>query len=349
MRIRYQYFVYGMLFGLMFPLGAAGFELVSHSFSLSLENIARIHAHNRLLFMIDSAPVFLGIFALLGGISMEKSKNLLSRFREISKALIACNNQLNENSRIIFDVMEKARKLFASLSAEIKNLHAEGEEFIYKNQDTTNRLETESGSIMADATHLLTHSSLVKTSSDEITAELEQFLPKIRELSQKLAYITSIGSEINILAINAGIEAHNQNIGGKSFRVIAIEIKTLSDKINNMNKDMQKLIAESEWHISQLSEKTTANESLYHNMDELSGNIQWQITQYREVLQLVIANLTGTRNIFESLTEKYTDFMENLFNLNITQAEHIEGLRQTIQKEVELVDSLQAVANKFND
>lgn len=63
----------GILFGLCFPLFALIFEFIQHKHPFSFVSAYEAHIHNRLLFMIDTAPFFLGLFAYFIGV---KSANL---------------------------------------------------------------------------------------------------------------------------------------------------------------------------------------------------------------------------------------------------------------------------------
>lgn len=67
-----KYLLIGIIFGFLFPIGAIIFEIERFNLAYSTQNLIYIHKHNKLLFMIDTAPFFLGVFALLSGIIREK-------------------------------------------------------------------------------------------------------------------------------------------------------------------------------------------------------------------------------------------------------------------------------------
>ncbi|MGL5257777.1 MAG: putative bifunctional diguanylate cyclase/phosphodiesterase [Proteocatella sp.] len=68
----------GVLFGICFPFGAILFETITHNQSFTLDTINYVHSHNKLLFVIDTAPIFLGIFAYLIGLNSAKLHKLNS-------------------------------------------------------------------------------------------------------------------------------------------------------------------------------------------------------------------------------------------------------------------------------
>jgi hypothetical protein len=67
-----NYTLYGVLFGSMFPLIATGLRLWEQSLGLEITSILHVQAEDRLLWIIDSAPVWLGLFARIGGVLRDK-------------------------------------------------------------------------------------------------------------------------------------------------------------------------------------------------------------------------------------------------------------------------------------
>lgn len=67
-----SYTILGILFGLMFPISALIFELTQAGLIFSLESIKYVHNNTPVMFMIDTAPLFLGLFAYFLGASKHK-------------------------------------------------------------------------------------------------------------------------------------------------------------------------------------------------------------------------------------------------------------------------------------
>ncbi len=91
-----NYTMYGVLFGLLFPIGATLVECIHVYGSINLTNIIQVQSETVLLWIIDSAPIWLGLFARVGGakqdIVQEKSIQLQKKvdaLNELSKTLEA--------------------------------------------------------------------------------------------------------------------------------------------------------------------------------------------------------------------------------------------------------------------
>ncbi len=81
-----NYTMYGALFGFLFPPGATIVECVHHYGSLNLANIVRVQSEIFLLWIIDSAPIWLGLFARIGG---AKQDIVREKSRQLQKKVVA--------------------------------------------------------------------------------------------------------------------------------------------------------------------------------------------------------------------------------------------------------------------
>lgn len=61
------YALYGVLFGLLFPIGSTIVRVLDAGLSISLSNILSIQSTDKLLWVIDTAPIILGLFAGFAG------------------------------------------------------------------------------------------------------------------------------------------------------------------------------------------------------------------------------------------------------------------------------------------
>lgn len=73
---RYLYLIIGICFGLGFPIAASAFLMFSNSLPFSISSLIELQQTNPLLWMIDTAPVFLGALAFFAGIKQDDLKNI---------------------------------------------------------------------------------------------------------------------------------------------------------------------------------------------------------------------------------------------------------------------------------
>ena len=67
-----NYTLYGSLFGTLFPILATFIESYRSFKMLNIDSMIRVQSENPLLWIIDTAPLFLGLFARMGGIRQDK-------------------------------------------------------------------------------------------------------------------------------------------------------------------------------------------------------------------------------------------------------------------------------------
>ncbi|MCH4889536.1 hypothetical protein EZV73_18285 [Acidaminobacter sp. JC074] len=87
------YTIIGTLFGICFPIGAWILDLIIRDLPLSFASISQLHAENPLHYMIDSAPIFLGLFAMFGGVNQNKARKAN---KELEHTLDSLNKELKK-------------------------------------------------------------------------------------------------------------------------------------------------------------------------------------------------------------------------------------------------------------
>jgi hypothetical protein len=111
---RNNYTLYGTLFGLAFPLGAISFEIIMRGMDFSLAAIIYLHTEVLLLWMIDSAPLVLGLFARFAG---AKQDMVIENLNNMQKTIDERTRHLQQNR----DEAEKA-SLEKSLLNELSQI-----------------------------------------------------------------------------------------------------------------------------------------------------------------------------------------------------------------------------------
>jgi GAF domain-containing protein len=108
-----NYTLSGVLFGLIFPLVSIGWTLIRTKTSLSLPGIAQIHVDQPLLWIIETAPIFLGIFAYIAGARQSEAQRLNM---EISRYYDDRGLALNALENLRSEQQERIEKQLAQLN-----------------------------------------------------------------------------------------------------------------------------------------------------------------------------------------------------------------------------------------
>jgi len=114
-----RYALAGASFGLLFPILATFMRILEAGLPFSFASIIYVHLADPLLWIIDTAPAFLGIFAALAGRrqdDLEKTNQMLrTREQELEDAQLAMEQQVNERTQELTyrnqAILERAERL----------------------------------------------------------------------------------------------------------------------------------------------------------------------------------------------------------------------------------------------
>src|SRR5215216_122253 len=91
-----KYALIGIAFGFLFPIIAVTIRILAASLSFSLSSIAAVHSIDPLLWIIDTAPVFLGFFASLAGRRQDQVKDLIHQLRDRESEMLLQQQELEK-------------------------------------------------------------------------------------------------------------------------------------------------------------------------------------------------------------------------------------------------------------
>lgn len=294
MRIKNKYLLAGVIFGCMFPVGALVFE----SILTKNVNIIDLHINNKLLFMIDSAPIFLGAFAYVGGVYQEKStlmnKDLMTSSNEMKLLLNdleeksvemantqvktkEINNNLNETLEFVSTYVDNVLEDISEIDVDITEIHDKSSELLIKSDNIKNGSETsfmnhQRGSeiIASMAESVLELDKELKIILNSISIEQKNILAlsnNLHEINTLKSRVENVSDEIELLALNAAIEASRVGEAGKGFAVVATEIKKLSLESQSATSDMAAYLEDITLNFQKVSESMTEISDEIHVLD----------------------------------------------------------------------------------
>lgn len=373
--IRRNYFLVGSLFGFMFPIMAITLELILKKHPLSFESIAFIHSENKLLFMIDSAPLFLGIFAWIGGISKEHAVNLLyenqkllgdmalskQAIQKVSEDQALLLRSLSTHSEELMLSFKKTQETTAQIqeedhlinlcNIEISDAMISLSEQVKRVNHTLEISKHDLNSLNLKYGDTLTFMNSNNKTLETLAAGLQSALDSNEKLSKvsteidtELSSIFQISSQIQLLALNASIEASRAGEHGRGFEVVAseirklslhtetilgkiqtvqselnVEIKTNSQQSKALSLDLEETLLFSKKNATQLAQILTLIQQITDRVEQLDSESNQQNEIYQEVVQHTEklrtqsdALSTLLKNIFDQIQED-TKIVNTLF------------------------------------
>lgn len=375
-RIKRNYLIIGILFGLMFPIMAISLEILLEHMPFSINAIATAHLNNKLLYMIDSAPIFLGLFAWIGGISKAKSLELLDSNMELLEETKAGQKELELNSSKQSDMLKKLHQYSESLLRQFDNASKDMQLMQYKDQEINENNVNILNIMQLLSSDIETTKKLLNNSSqnmnslskdyhfafeniqqeEELLCKLTETLEKTRrhgyevakesdQVSNELNLIQRIANQVNLLALNASIEAARAGEAGKGFSVVAEEVRKLSseitqvlDQIHQVQNALHVKVIQMQETIDELSDKTQSSKSISSNSRLLLENILTKINE----LDHEIANVSFS-------TQIESDRYANVLKLNNEVSEQTSDLSAMIESFFASINEFEVTVTMLND
>ncbi len=268
---------------------------------------------------------------------------------EISASL----EELSANSEAITQV---AKDLYQELEITVESVN--------DLKDVNDKVQTSSDSIVTSLNDVTGYS---KSSTDQIEFTKNKFQileSKSREMSDFVQIINDIADQVNLLSLNAAIEAARAGDYGKGFAVVADEISKLAEATTQNAREIERIIKENQSLIDESSNAIEESVSIMKSLNEAIIRIQVEITQVGNLINdigvtiktiknlnvkihdssKVIENSTNEQRIATDESSKTTlDISESAQELVIV-AKNISDSTRTIN---EIADELSRISNKM--
>lgn len=324
------YTLIGIGIGIMFPVGATIIEMYASNIKINYEDVVILHESNMLLMVIDTAPIFLGIFAFIAGMNQHKSEEnnrkldkTLNNEIEVKKKLglvieeiEKINDSISKVSATLLEVFNYSKSniegidgnlgkiLFATenTTSDINEFHScinsfvNSIENIETSTDNANKISNALSKLALDGERYVNNSIEdmfnINDFARKVSETVNQLDIKVKEVSKIIYIINDIYDKTNLLALNAAIEAAKAGEYAGGFSVVADQIRVLAQQSKERVDEIKNLI-------SAMSEGSKKSVFFTQNIVEMINSE----TQ----------NTNSTKNVFKDIFEKI-DKIDSIVN-----------------------------------
>ncbi len=288
-------------------------------------------------------------------------------FNEILQGAADVGKKTEEKMSLVGDAAETSRNIVTAVASITENMEGQVETF-EKTIPRLRRFITKTSLVRDQSVESLKGSdNLVEllrsgqSTMNQTFKAIEMIAEAEKLVRQSLSRISSIASQINILAMNAAIQAAHAGDAGRGFAVVASEVRTLAedsaktvDTISSEIEEMDKRVLKGR----ELTEKTISLFSSIHNDIETSNNLisgidntlEQQLMEASEMIPELESLVSGIKNLKESTAEeqKKTDTIESTMDqISLISSDIQEGEKQLIKKDYEVLHIIEKIISSL--
>lgn len=312
---------------------------------------------------------------------IEKIRGLISNAKHTSITVASSSDQIMKSSEEVSNASEQVTENISNMAAGAeeqaqlarrgsdlvsnvaKGLNEITEDTIYIRQLANEAVETVNDGVI----NLKYQSDKMlnsKETSYRVAKVISELSKKSIEIGQVVEFINGSTKQVNLLALNASIEASRAGEAGRGFSVVANEIKKLAelskqstDQIGNLIKDVQvnieKAVTEMNDAQNSISDQASSLKLTEESFKTIENSVSKVTTKINEVFTKVDAVNKDTASVESSIKntvsiiEENASSTEDVVSATEEQTAAIQQIASSITYLSELSKNLEDTIEKF--
>lgn len=279
---------------------------------------------------------------------------IVKQMKSASERVLNSSSQTEETSKNLLEVSQIQFEKISDSIAKVGKITSEIDELsqvTWMAQEESK--QSEEASIEGES---LVNSSIEKM--NEIRNAIQESSKKIKKLGESAQSITEvtgliqdITKQINVLALNAAIQAASSGESGREFTIVAQEVQRLAFDSENATKKIAEIINEiqADANIAVSSMEKTTQEVVYGaQLTDKAGSSLQEIGKFA---RSVAERVQGVSEQLESKSSEMAEFaleMQSLQKITNKSSEVIELSAQQVENLKTIANKMDSHINKYN-
>ncbi|MEW9094165.1 MAG: methyl-accepting chemotaxis protein [Clostridiaceae bacterium] len=255
--------------------------------------------------------------------------------------------------------LEKMNTIIGNFARQLENIISDIQE-AERNSNSINTLVGESDSKINNLSLSITE---IKTKFEELINTITTLHGNVNKINEINIFINNIAEQTNLLALNAAIEAARAGESGRSFAVVADEIRKLAEQSKNSSVQITSIINTVSKHTDNI---INLSKEVDKNMDVEMENIDSAISSFNSInneLTVLIPKIHAINNASTSIAREKDDIINSIENSSsiseeiAASSEEIAASSEEMNSSIEelsqyakvLKDTSESVSSKINE
>ncbi|MCB4203885.1 methyl-accepting chemotaxis protein [Deferribacterales bacterium Es71-Z0220] len=272
----------------------------------------------------------------------EEIENILLNIEESVMRLTSSSKELRMSAESLSTMLAQQNTSLAETNVAIQELSTSADSILNKTShilDVSNKVDKASQIGFNEVEKSFNKINSVIKITDTLTDTIFQLNKKTHNISKILKTIYEISEQTNLLALNASIESVRGDSNSMSFKIIAEEIRELSDKTYGFSKEIEKELEDitdvGSNSVMIVEEAEKLLKDTFEHMQENKGNFE----VIKNEADHINKHLIEINNVIKDLNNATNDVLTTSNDLAIAMKDALNSANESQQasKDVDAV------------
>lgn len=238
----------------------------------------------------------------------QQKKILEDKVKEATNEVKSQNEKLSAAKQKLSGIMEEVKKQLGKASEELLDATNSQAANMEEVSVSIEQMAQEVNQNATDALEIFKKAQSIQQEATTSVNTVKEAVDAMQAVGEKIKFITAIAKHTNLLSLNAAIEAARAGVHGRSFAVVAAEVKKLSDDTQAIANDIVvlsgsglNLSSEASKKINDLQSFITNIVDLIQKISESSQNQSHETVTINSAIQDISVYINQTAQLAQEL------------------------------------------------